>query len=132
MGSFGSPRHKFFGASRTNGAQTASGQEIVRRWLLALLGPVALRVQAAASVAPGFLAASVARTMRRHSSSSSWDTCDRALGSVECSSYPWGRALGYSGAMRKPALGFPTVVSGTSWACSERRSGAARPTSYLT
>ena len=86
---------------------------------------------------PRFLAASVARTMRRHSSSSSWDTCDRALGSVGCSSYPWGRALGYSGAMGKPALGFPTVVSGTSWACSERRSGAAckgaaRPTSYLT
>ena len=52
--------------------------------------------------------------MRRRSSSSnsSVDTCDRALGLVGRSAYPWAGRWGCSGAVWTPALGFPTGQDG--------------------
>jgi hypothetical protein len=51
------PRHKFFGAYGERAANRIRvGQGIVRCWLLALFGPVALCVKAAVPVVPGLVA----------------------------------------------------------------------------
>ena len=51
------PRNRYTGKENTPG-QTASGsgRGSVRCWLLALLGPAPVRIQAAAPVVPGFVA----------------------------------------------------------------------------